>query len=188
MLGLGSLYTDCLPMNLSDYPLFVPPETLAKKGRENWSGDEANQYRDWLIGVLPNRVNELTNRLEEPLGSPPPEHLLRLGTKISQILGNAPFSEGGPVGRRLTNQGYAIAADVGLLVADYLLKEHAGKLRWEIMKKPKELSYNLPVLQGFSGNYLDPVGGSTAEAAAVLRGKRGPDTWKRIYEFWVAKV
>ena len=175
-------------MNLQDYPLFVPPETIAKKGRENWSADEANRYREWLIGVLPNRVKELTNRLDEPARSSPPEHLLRLGTKIAPILGEAPFSEDGPAGRRLTNPGYAISADLGLLVADYLLKEYAGKLRWEIMKKRKEHSYNLPVLQGFSGNYLDPVGGSAAEAAALLRGKRGPDAWKRIYEFWVAKV
>lgn len=176
-------------MTIDEYPLFVPPDRLTSKGRENWSATEAAEYRDWFLGVLETRVGELTKKLEEPCGNSPSDHLRALGEKAVLLLKKAPFSEESPTGRRLTNKGYALAADMGLLVAKYLLLQLPDKLRWETIRKPKsELSYNLPVLKGFSFNYLDPVGGSTAEASAVLRGQRDADTWKRIYEFWVDKA
>lgn len=175
--------------NLNEYPLFIPPDHLTSKGRENWNAKEATEYREWLLEVLDERVEELAKGLEEPPGASPSDHLMALGEKAAALLETAPFSEEGPTGRRLTNTGYALAADMGLLVAKYLLQELPETLRWETIRKPKsELSYNLPVLEGFSFNYLDPVGGSTAEASAILRGERRADTWKRMYEFWVEKA
>jgi hypothetical protein len=171
-----------------EYPLFIPPNHLVSKGRAHWNAKEATEYKEWLLGVLDERVAELENRLEEPCGASPADHLMALGRKAVLLLMDAPFSEDAPAGRRLTNLGYALAADMGLLVAKYLLQAFPNRLRWEIIRKPKsEISYNLPVLEGFSFNYLEPVGGSTAEAFAILRGQRGADTWKRIYEFWVEK-
>lgn len=175
-------------MNLERYPLLVPPEHLAKKGARDWSANEAIEYKEWLLGCLDERVQTLTVMLDERAGPTPSAHLSALGYKIAVLIKNAPFSEEGECGNKLTNQGYALAADMGLLVAKYLLSAFPNKLRWETLRKPKaELSYNLPVLKGFSSTYLDPIGGSTAEASAVLRGKRGPDTWKRMYEDWLAQ-
>ncbi len=40
-------------------------------------------------------------------------------------------------------------------------------------RRTTDMSFNLPVLVGFNnGMYLDPAGGSIAEAIAVLRGGR----------------
>ena len=173
---------------MTDYPLFTPPDHLAKKGRQNWSTAEAAEYKQWLLNSLDHRVEELTRRLDETLVVSPSEHLQRVGEKAVKFFLSPPFSEEKPTGRALTNQGYALAADIGLLVAKYLLIANPRLISWETIKKPKELAYNLPVLQGFSSNYLDPVGGSVAESMAVLRGKRGPDAWRRIYDFWVSKA
>jgi hypothetical protein len=175
-------------MKLDDYPLFVPPEHLTRKGRRNWNAQEANEYKDWIKGILDKRLEELTMRFEEPLGDNPSLHLNALGKKVVSSLKASPFSEESPVGRTLTNFGYALAADMGLLVAFYLLKTLKGKIYWETVAKPKsEASYNLPVLRGFSNNYLDPIAGSIAESSAVLRGKRGTDAWNRIFEYWVQR-
>ena len=182
-------HRDSVVKTLNEYPLFIPPDHLASKGRENWSAKEATEYREWLLGVLDERVEELTRLLEEPTGASPSDHLMALGEKAASLLGKAPFSEDGPIGRTLTNAGYALAADMGLLVAQYLLKAAPDKLRWETVRKPKrDLSYNQPVLEGFSFTYLDPVGGSIGEAFGILQGKREADAWKRTYEFWVEKA
>ena len=178
-----------LTLNSTEYPLFAPPAHLSAKGRKNWTAREAKEYRDWLLGVFDDRIKSLITRLGVPFGDTPTEHLLSVGERAKTLLLGAPFSEESPGGRKLTNLGYALAADLGLLVAKYLLDRAGDVLRWEIIRKPKsELSYNLPVLEGFGFNYLDPIGGSTAEASAVLRGQRGADAWQRIYEFWLKKA
>ena len=51
------------------------------------------------------------------------------------------------------------------------------------------MSFNLPVLVGFNnGMYLDPVGGSIAEAIAVLRGDRDYRVRFGILEHWGSRV
>jgi hypothetical protein len=73
-----------------------------------------------------------------------------------------------------------------LLVAKLLLEKCGNQIDWKTIRKPKsDLSYNLPVLEGFKNTYLDPVGGSTAEASAILRGQRNENVWKDMYVFWL---
>ena len=176
-------------MTSDHYLPFVPPDHLANKERANWNQKEAKEYRDWLLSVQQARVEELLRRLDAPRAGKPAAHLDMLGSKVADLLGKSPFSEDSSGGRKLTKLGYALAADMGLLIAQYLLSVRPEKLKWEIVRKPKsELSYNLPVIAGFSNNYLDPIGGSIAEASAILRGQRGPDAWRKIYEFWVEKA
>ena len=171
---------------IDEYRLFVPPPHLNSRHPREWSGSEAKDYKDWLLENSENRIDEMLAAFGEPLGPAPRDHLAALGEKVSIALKNAPFSEEHPSGRKLSDAGYALAADMGLLVAMYLVSKHHLKIRWETIRKPKsELSYNLPVLEGFeNGNYLDPVGGSTAEASAILTGRRGHDIWAKIYTFW----
>jgi len=74
----------------------------------------------------------------------------------------------------LTNAGYSLAADAGLLFARALLRHHPG-VRWDIVRKPKrDMAFQLPVLVGLGPVYLDAVGGSIADFQATLRGERGP--------------
>lgn len=174
----------------SEYPLFVPPEYLAEKGTKDWSAKEAREYKVWMLGVLDDRVEAMMEFLGEPTGANPAEHLAALGRRASSLLREVPFSEESPTGRQLTNAGHALAADMGLATARYLLCAAPDRISWDTVRRPKaDLSYNMPVLKGFSsGVYLDPVGGSIAEACGILYGKRRGDAWRKTYEHWLSQV
>jgi len=175
---------------MRQYPMFIPPSPLGSKSPKDWSQDEAKKYKDWLLSSIDERITNLEQAFDERPTMDPRDHVSALGKKVAKALLDAPFSEASATGRKLTNVGYALAADMGLLVARYILHRYPNSIRWERVRKPKsDLSYNLPVLEGFkNGNYLDPIAGSTAEAAAVLRGQRGPEAWVRILEFWSGKA
>ncbi len=172
---------------MSNYSLFIPPKPLSDLHPKKWTSKQANEYKEWLLGTMVARINFLLcflNVLDNKNHS-----LLSIGKKSTELFHTPEFNyeEGGI--KRLNNQGYALAADLGLLVAQKLILSNEGKVYWSVLKKPKsELSYNLPVLQGFAFNYLDPVGGSIAEASAVLRGDRDASAWNNIFEFWNSKV
>ena len=170
------------------YPLFAPPEELAEKGRMNWTSKEAGQYAKWLEQGLEARVKQLLEYVGGPLEGQPEPLLDAIGTKIATLLPRPQFSHGAPENPALTHQGYAMASDVGLLVAQLLLRDFPD-VHWTVIRKPKsDMSYNLPALTGFGKIHLEPVGASIAEAFAVLRGHRSCDTWRLIYTFWSEKA
>jgi hypothetical protein len=172
----------------ADYPLFVPPAPLAEKSPRKWSSKEARFYFDWLLTVLPQRTDAVLARFGEKIDEEYEDILARIGEKFALALSQSEFSTRTPDGPKLTNQGYALAADMGLLVARFLLEECGEKIHWETLRKPKrEMAYNLPVLIGFD-IYLEPVGGTIAEAYAILRGTRSGDILKKMFTFWRSKV
>lgn len=172
---------------MMDYPLFVAPDELAAKPHREWTLQEAKAYFAWFLDVMPSRIEAFLRFAGAPEA---PDYdrslLLFAGEQMAPHL-RAEFD---PSAQTLTNRGYAMAADLGLLTAEVLLREAGGALRWELLRKPKsDLSYNLPVLSGFVAKMiLDPVGGSIAEARALLRGRRAPDIWAGVYDHWIAKV
>ncbi len=179
-------------MTVTSYPLFNPPSPLSDKSHREWSKAEAEGYSNWLIRSIDYRTDDLLHYFSLDASAWEPRTLLlRLGTLVAERLGEAEFSEGKLDGTRgLTNAGHALAADLGLLTARLLLQANAGTIRWEVVRKPKsDISYNLPVLAGFSNMLtLDPVGGSVAEAQAVLAGRRSSDAWARILDFWSSRA
>jgi hypothetical protein len=176
----------------AQYPLFIPPSLLSRTPHREWSKVEADLYKDWLVGSVVSRTDALLRLFGVDLSAwEPRQLLLLLGEHVEVRLGQTPFSEPTSSGTRsLTNAGYALAADIGLLTARLLLRRAPEQLRWEIVRRPKtDASYNLPVLAGFSNHLtLDPVGGSVAEANAVLAGRRRGDAWARILDFWGSRV
>jgi len=89
----------------------------------------------------------------------------------------------------LTDEGEALAADLGLLVARYLLEDFATTIRFEIGGRPKSwICHNLPVLTGGALNPFDPVGASRGNAYGVLRGERDETIWAQIYEHAAAAL
>ena len=168
------------------YPLFLGPEHLTLKARENWSAQEAKENLEWLLGISDARVEGLLERLGESWSDDPSSHLGTVGKKAVALLKKEPFSRQDPIGRSLTDIGLALAADLGLLVAKYLLREHAAKLKWEVRRKGRrEFTFNLPVLTGFANNHndhLDPIGVSISKSWAVLRGERDFGAWERLYQ------
>ncbi len=179
-------------MTAAPYPHFIPPSPLSEKPHREWSKAEAEAYREWLARSIDGRTDALLHYFRlDANASEARDVLLRLGSLVAERLADAEFSEPRPDGARtLTNAGQALAADAGLLTAKLLLRASAGRLRWEVVRKPKsDISYNLPVLAGFSNNLtLDPVGGSVAEATAVLVGRRSGDAWARILDFWGSRA
>ena len=173
----------------STYPLFIPPDSLTEKPRTDWSKKEAERYKEWLLNSADDRVGKLLEYFAiDPREHEPINLLLRLGELVTAALCDEPFSKVGAEGQPwLTNAGYALAADMGLLTARLLITETEGRVRWEVLRKPKsDMSYNLPVLTGFGKVTFDPIGSSVAEAQGVLGGRRGADAWARILEFWKA--
>lgn len=175
---------------MAEYPHFIPPQDLAVRAVTEWSAAEADRYREWLIGELPRRTDALLRFLAQEPRDDAVAELGEVGARAAPTLTSGGFARQTAGNWQLTEAGHALAADLGLLVARRLLEHHPESLRWQTVRKPRrDMSYNLPVLVGFStGMYLEPVGGSIAEAHAVLRGTRGADAWQRIYSFWSARA
>lgn len=168
----------------TDYPLFIPPPPLYEKSHFDWTLAEARAYQAWMLGQLSPRTEALWALLGEDQADPPAAWTERVGRELARLVVQAPFSEGG----RLTNQGYALGADAGLLIARALLANHPA-VRWEIVRKPKrDMSFHLPVLVGMGPVYLDPIGGTISELNGVLEGLRGPSFLGDLYRFWSARA
>lgn len=171
------------------YPIFSPPLELASKSPKDWSKADAEKYFKWFVGVCPERVNSLLTFLGLQESKDAASLLTDVQEDLQTLLASEPFSVEGPSGRKLTNEGYAIAADAGLLVAQLLINYAGGRVKWGILKRPKtDLSFNLPVLVGFCSVHLDPVAGSIGDAAWIAKGHSKPDAWKSMFEFWSAKI
>ncbi len=179
-------------MNTQQYPLFIPPEQLTAKPHREWSKRESQLYFDWLMSAASDRVSSLLRYLA--LGSDETSLdrgvLIAVGDGVSRLLVTDDFShQEGDSPRTLTNHGYAMAADTGLLVAQLLQQARGSLIQWKILRSPKsDMSYNLPVLTGFGKLVLDPVGGSVAEATGLLSSYRGADAWVKMFDFWVEKA
>ena len=147
------------------YPMYSPPIELATKLPKEWSKTEAETYYEWFLQNVDVRVNNflIFLGLDDKLA---PVELLRCAdTKLEEMLVNDErFSTAVPNGRKLTNEGYALAADWGLLLATLLLTEGKGKISWTI-----------------------PIAGSIADAASTLRGNEKKSTSQNAFWFWLAR-
>lgn len=186
------------PFDLADYPLFAPPADLAEKPRAEWTMAEARRYFDWLMSVLPERVARVTRVLGlDPKGSPD-DVLLAAGEQMARILPMSGVSTEGriersvlrghevetPSGPLVTVVGYALAADLGLLMATMLLAA-CPELRWEIVTRPRsDVDYHLPTLQPFGPVHMDPIRISVVTALRVLDSRGPASAWRDIYHVW----
>lgn len=158
------------------------------KPTREWSRAEADDYRDWLLRTLDVRVDGLLCSLD--VSPAAPELLRTAGAAVATRLSESEFVHtlGGQT--TLTDAGRALAADMGLLTARLLLELGRGRVRWEVMRRPRsDLAFNLPVIVGFrDGNHFDPVGGSIAEACGILAGRRSGDAWAKAYAYWASRI
>lgn len=162
------------------YPLLVPPDDLGETTPPYWSRSQANAYAEWLRSRVPVRTREMVRYFGMDEEAPATSLLQPLGELVADALAHVPFSENG----RLTNQGHALAADMGLLLASALLDEHPD-LVWSVVRKPKsDVSYNQPVLIGFGVVPFDPLQISTTQAFAVLRGTKDGGAWRQVFKYW----
>jgi hypothetical protein len=185
-----------------DYPLFEPPAELVERGIRQWSSREAEWYRDWLLSVMPARIQAVQEFLELPDSSPPESQLAIAGVRMGELLPSPKFSRLGrredanlrghlvevPASLELTTLGYALAADLGLLMPKFLVDGFG--LRWEIVRKPKsDVFYNRPVVAGFgSGTYMDPIHVSHVISLGVLDGSRRSTGWVDLFRRWSSRA
>jgi hypothetical protein len=164
--------------------LFVPPQVLAGRTPKAWKPKEAQLYFDWLIATMDERVANLLAFFGEQMGDSAEELLERLGHKAVEIIIDPEYSEeridtwkafterGMVVKRKtLTNRGYALGADFGLLIARLLISRHST-LEWTMTRKPKsDADYHQPVLGGWNPIHVfNPIRSGVGAAAAIARG------------------
>lgn len=166
------------------YPFFIPPASVRETAPEVWTEEQRASYFDWLTtDACDARPADLLEYFKIPAKSGShAEMLLAVGRKAAGALElDEHFVEGGS----LSNRGYALAADLGLLVAHSICKD-CPTVKWEIKGPPKsDFGYNMPVLTGFGSRYLEPVAGSIGAAAGILSGSKDFRSWFNIYRFWL---
>ena len=171
---------------MSLYPFFSPPEHLAEKDSNLWSSKETTEYKEWMLGVMDERILYLLEYLNVSQHINAIESLTLIGEKFSKLVFSEEFSVPKPDGRGLSNRGYAMAADIGLLIARELLREHGDALRWKIVRAAKlDLSYKMPALYSFSTpmKYFEPIGASIPEAHALLNGPGDSKGWATLFDY-----
>lgn len=169
---------------MTKYELFIPPEHLAEKDRRNWNRKEAEEYKEWLLNVIDERTSNLLNCFNEHENTDVQELLTQLGRKVADKLKDSDYSEDTGNRRKLTNRGYALAADMGLLIAKFVLRDFGEKISWTIKRKAKsEMSYNLPVLEIKGLDYFDPIGVSIANATSIINDNKKHDAWLILYKY-----
>lgn len=178
----------------SPYPLFIPPGILDTKKSREWTAKEAKAYFQWVMECAPSRIQKLLEYFDEASGKDRERTLLNLGKKIAEVLPLEEFSVQTASGRDLTDRGYALAADIGLLIGKMLIDQPGNKLKWITIKKPKShISFNMPALTGFRvtgvcPENLDPIQASVAQLFGLLDGTRGVDAWLGIYDYWKNEI
>jgi hypothetical protein len=187
---------------MTEYPRFPMPVELLGREPRQWSGKEATSYLDWVRHILDERVARLLDYFGDDGSGTAEEQLERLGLMVADVLPSDRFShemerrgtaieKGGrtfvlpaPEGRTLTAEGYALAMDMGLLVAKLVLA--AGNHKWTVLRRPKsEFRYNHPVLIRTDVDDPLPFGpmfASVGQAHGVLAGTRGPEVWREMYQ------
>jgi hypothetical protein len=169
-----------------EYPLFVPPLNLALKLPRDWTEAEARHYFMWLTAGMDDRIAVSLRILGEESTTDSSALLKSVGRKAMWVLRKREFTfDQVDKAPRLTDCGYALAADLGLLVASSLIGANE-RIHWTILRRPKsEFSHNQPVLSGFGRQFLNPISGSITETLKSLRSGDGEGGWFRIFDHWL---
>lgn len=172
------------------YPLFLPPVELARTPTKEWTKHEARTYFNWFVSCLDKRIVDFLQYIDESADQSVESLLVRAGDKVESILQASSFYRETGDGLRLSNMGYAVAADCGLLVAKLLIANSNGRATWKVLSSPRSAqSFNLPVLIGFKSKVaLDPVAASIAQATGVVRRTDKQDRWLKLYEYWIDQL
>ena len=144
---------------MKEYPLFMPPESLAVIGAKNWKKKEAQEYFDWFMRERKQRVSNFLDFIGYELTGNIEQDLKIISQKLFDAANTPDFFSIRDVdgSKKLNDRGLALAADSGLLLAQ-LLEYARPNLYWQIAKGPKSYhSYNLPVLKEFENGDWDLV-------------------------------
>lgn len=182
---------------IGDYPLFPRLDCVhADLDRRTWTKEQGKEYFDWLMNVKGDRVQILLEFFEESLDDDRQAFLLRIGEAFAdEIKMEQYWLKGGQMdikfktghtavvdrGTILSADGCSIAADMGLLVADILLRDFAPAIKWKLLTRAKNhVNYNCPVLTG-KPDCWNPIAVACVNAIAMIDGQETSDFWWRLY-------
>jgi hypothetical protein len=172
----------------TSYPLFIPPGELGLDDKNSWTSAQSRAYLDWLTSIAEQRVSFFRawlNCANLPLVE---NNLDIVDARFQDALFDSIFFESKTTPTRLSNAGYAIAADWGLNLALVILKTADSGTVWETLRSPKsDASYNLPVLKRNGRLPMEPVGLGIAQATSIIRGISLRHSARAIYKFWLGR-
>lgn len=136
---------------ITEYPLFLPSDKLADKGRVNWTKKEAKEFFDWYISEIPKRVAFLLEYIDlrkVDLRNVNSNILDELHTKVLRKLKESKalteLNENSIIMPR--NEGYAFLVDVASLFSLIILNEYP-ELEFTIATGKSNVYYNWPVVR-----------------------------------------
>jgi hypothetical protein len=186
------------------YQIIQPPFTLQFR---EMSKQELKDYFQWFLDVLPTRIRELASAVRQTPGfetwqlDGTPASLNALGEWFATQAeaGQRTSEERVEIANRsaypidisneeLTNRTFSLAMDVGMYLAQVLLKNHPS-LRWEQpFGSKKFVDYGQPVLVGFGAAPLNPVDIAVTLAYGLVSKRRGGQRLREIYDHWSQQV
>ena len=190
------------------YKVIQPPFTL--KFRE-MSRKELTDYFQWLLGILPDRINELANAVRLAPGfetwrpDKTPASLDALGHWLAdhvetrqrseeelrelneKINGGSPY----PIdisGEELTNKTFSLAMDTGMYLSQVFLQNYSS-LRWtQEFGNKKYVDYGQPVLAEFNPAPFNPVRTMVTLAYGLADKTKDGRRLREVYDRWANKV
>jgi len=186
------------------YATIQPPFTL--KFRE-MSKQELKDCFRWFYDVLPQRTRELAETVRQSPGfetwqpDQTPASLDALGEWFSvqvearqrtpderqEIASRSSFPIEVP-NEELTNRTISLAMDIGMHLAQVLLKNFPA-LRWEQPLNDKKFAdYGQPVLVGFGPVPLNPVRIAVTLAYGLVSKKQSGKRLREIHDYWSKQV
>jgi hypothetical protein len=186
------------------YTTIQPPFTL-KFGE--MSKHELKDYFRWFFDVLPQRTGELAEAMRQSPGfetwqpDQTPASLDALGEWFAvqaetrqrtpderqEITSRSSYPIEVP-NEELTNRTFSLAMDIGMYLAQVLLKNFPS-LRWEQPLGDKKFAdYGQPVLVGFGPVPLNPVRIAVTLAYGLVSKKQSGKRLREVYDYWSKRV
>lgn len=186
------------------YETIQPPFTLMF---HEMSKQELKEYLHWFLTILPQRVSELAGAVKQTPGfenwkpDQTPVSLDGLGDWfITQVKTRLRTQEELQAFERqaeypmvisseeLTNISFSLAFDVGMYLAQVLVKNHPSLCWKQPMGGKKYIDYGQPVLVGFGVLELNPVRISITLAYGLASKKQTGKRLRELYEYWSKHV
>lgn len=180
------------------YPIYTEDQPFWGRRPEDLTLREARQYFAWFTEHYRDRFPILLGYFDEELTGDAKADLLRIGAKVMVCSKQDWFSymPSEPVVVKLRGRDFEIpinltlkfeaksmAVDIGMLVADYLLRNDVLPAHWELVTRPKrDVHFHYPVVQVAPEIVYEPKQDSIGRMYKVLSYGGDQHSWVRQYE------
>jgi hypothetical protein len=165
----------------------VPVDLLERtsKPHQEWSTADARKRFELAMGTCNDRISVLLSFFRESHTTEPNLLLENLGNKFAQVLPTDQFSfSDEQSGLDLTDQGYHVAVDLGMLIGALLVEQYSTLLKWELATDKRFATFNHAIVVGWGKTDLEPVGLSINLTKRVARGELSYRAWLYTYQMW----